>query len=224
MPQANRLVDLLIDANQPEHREQLYLVVLDGVNRAAADAYLLPLLACSTRSRLTRAARALALAHPAHLSPDDPYADVAQLVWPRNVLLAGTLVQGSATVPLPPELWADAALVLPRAHSGTQASTAPPVSEVPLTAWESLANAPDRADAVPDVDKHLEISAGVWRRYRRLLSVATAEQCHNPALLAAQACLVPYLIASGQAASDDTSVLDNSPTSEVWSQIQRVLA
>lgn len=46
LPHPSGLLDLLIYAGRPDQRNQLFLVVLDGVNRAAVDTYLQPLLAC----------------------------------------------------------------------------------------------------------------------------------------------------------------------------------
>ncbi len=111
LPHPSGLLDLLIYATKPEQREHLFLVVLDGVNRAAVDSYLQPLLACYRSSWCEESARKLRLAHPAVFGPDDPYAQAGELAWPANVLLAGTLIDGVATVPLPSSLWSDALYV-----------------------------------------------------------------------------------------------------------------
>ncbi len=108
MPHPAGLLDVLLFANQPEQQDRLFLVVLDGINRAAADAYLLPLLTCYRSAWSDDLNATLSIAHPSMLSPDSPYAPVARIRWPPNVLLAGTLIEGSATVPLPPAIWLDA--------------------------------------------------------------------------------------------------------------------
>lgn len=111
MPHPAGLLDLLLFAAQPEQRDKLFLVVLDGVNRAAVDAYLLPVLACYSATQNDHIRRVLPVAHPGLIDPSNPYAEAARLVWPENALLAGTLVHGAATAPLPPDLWAYACVI-----------------------------------------------------------------------------------------------------------------
>jgi hypothetical protein len=45
------------------------------------------------------------------VEPGDPALLVSPLAWPRQVILAATLVEGAATLPLPSRLW-DTALLL----------------------------------------------------------------------------------------------------------------
>lgn len=96
VPRPGRLVDLLLSFPP----DDLALVVLDGIDRAPVDHYLLPILTAATDGR------PLPLAPEALLAPADPYREAAQLRWPRNVLLAGTLCGGETCVPPPAPFWA----------------------------------------------------------------------------------------------------------------------
>jgi len=108
VPAAGGLLDLLRYAHG---RDELYLIILEGINRAAVDGYLAPILACYADTWCSGRGRTLPLLHPSAVSTDDPYASVPRLVWPPNVLLAGTLVDGAASVLLPPSFWTSATLI-----------------------------------------------------------------------------------------------------------------
>ena len=89
----------------------MFLVILDGVNRAPAESYLLPLLACYLDAQRGITSRTLPLFHEAAVSPDDPYIASAQLRWPKNVLLTGTVADGRNALTLPNELWGSTCLI-----------------------------------------------------------------------------------------------------------------
>ncbi len=108
IPHPSGLIDLLLQA---QNRDDLYLVVLDGLNRTAIDTYLTPILECYQDTWRNRRKRTLSLFHQKAIAADDPYASMAQLQWPPNVLLAGTLTEGVTTVTLPLSFWASAALL-----------------------------------------------------------------------------------------------------------------
>jgi hypothetical protein len=55
---------------------------------------------------------------------DDPYADAAAVSWPSAVFLAATAVDGPTSLPLPPQLWADAVLIRCDADASGGASAA----------------------------------------------------------------------------------------------------
>jgi hypothetical protein len=67
-----------------EFSERLFGLVLEGINRAPAEAYLEPLLI----------ARALQLPLPGLAGP-----------WPKNLLCAGTLTEGETCIRLSPSIW-----------------------------------------------------------------------------------------------------------------------
>jgi hypothetical protein len=108
IPHPSGLLDLLLHAHTTN---ELYLVVLDGMNRAAVDTYLAPILATYKDAWLRRQSRVLPLHHPYALDAHDPYASTTHLVWPSNVLLAGVLTEGVTTVPLPLSFWSSALLL-----------------------------------------------------------------------------------------------------------------
>jgi hypothetical protein len=102
VPHASGVVDLLCSASQTE---SLHLVVLEGINRAAIDAYLLPLLACYTDAWRKSGSRAFPLFAPTAVTADDPYAAAHSLPWPSNVLLAGIVSEGTVTLSMPEKLF-----------------------------------------------------------------------------------------------------------------------
>lgn len=135
-PHPSGLLDLLLFADEPEQRDQLFLVVLDGINRSAADSYLQPLLACYRASRCSQEQRGLRIAHPSAFSAGDPYVAAAHLRWPSNVLLAGVLSDGTATLPLPSSLWADAFFVRLHAPKSPKVSLRGPSSCTAISAYQ----------------------------------------------------------------------------------------
>ena len=208
VPHPSGLLDLLIFANQPEQREKLFLAVLDGINRAAVDAYLLPILACYSTAWDEQRQRALHLFHPSALAPENPYAAAARLVWPRNVLLAGTLVEGGATVPLPPALWSHAILI--STGEGLAPTKLKGRDTPPLTGTTSLKWASWRSLAIPELEAGFEaldeISADGLRfptpiAHAFARAYASSSNWLKPPdarRLAVRGVLLPYALATGQ--------------------------
>lgn len=157
VPAPSGLLDLLVEA---QGTNRLYLVVLEGANRAAAEAYLSPLLACYADGWTSRRPRSLPLFHPCAVDPSSPYAAVPTLRWPRNVLLAGTLVDGVAAMPLPTSLWDHAVLIhleqfeADAAVEGNAADLTPPVSEVSLDVWSSWRSEPSAEHEGTEMHAH----------------------------------------------------------------------
>lgn len=211
VPAPGGLLDLLLRARGTD---DLYLVVLDGINRAAVDSYLTPLLACYANAWQREQGRALPLFHPSAVSADDPYASAAWLPWPPNVLLAGTLSDGAATVPIPPSFWTSATLI-PLDVFGGEAGAAegpapavlagPSSPELPLAAvslgtwrsWrEQVAGSPKVADA-SDVLKALQESG---------LSLPAELQVLCGRLCAAESTWFPAAGADGSGGEDGRAV------------------
>ena len=208
-PHPSGLLDLLIYARQPEQRERLFLAVLDGVNRAAADAYLLPLLTCYRSTRREDARRTLRLAHPGVFTAEDPYFAATELAWPSNVLLAGTITDGAATIPLPPSLWADAFYVdLEATTSAVKVASneVPPRSSVSLRHWSSW-----QALSPSDVQVGLEaleklnvdgvrLPTPIARSFARAYTASRrcVKTSEDALKLAVRGSLVPYALASQQ--------------------------
>ncbi|GAB4423683.1 MAG: hypothetical protein OHK0015_01510 [Chloroflexi bacterium OHK40] len=202
------LLDLLLYAGQPEQREKLFLAVLDGVNRSAAEAYLLPILACYSAAWDKHRQRALHLFHPSALAPADPYAVTARLVWPRNVLLAGTLVEGGATVPLPPALWSHAILISTGeapASTKLKGRVSPPLtsaSSLKWASWRSLAmsDLESGLEALDEIKSDgLRLPAPIAHAFARAyVSSSHWLKSSEARRLAVRGVLLPYALATGQ--------------------------
>jgi|HubBroStandDraft_2_1064218.scaffolds.fasta_scaffold00775_6 hypothetical protein len=102
VPKPGGLADLMREASK---LPGFVIVVLDGLNRSAVDAYLSPIIACYEDSQRGGTVRCLSISHPSLLAEDDPYACIATLTWPANVLLAGVLGKDVTTIPPSPEFW-----------------------------------------------------------------------------------------------------------------------
>jgi hypothetical protein len=103
IPHPAGLIDIVRAARKSEG---LFLVILDGINRGATESFLLPLMRAAVRR-----CGAIALFHPAAVEAGDPYRAEAALEWPRNLLLAATLVEGPTTLPVAPDVWSDSVLI-----------------------------------------------------------------------------------------------------------------
>lgn len=103
VPQAAGLVDIVRAARTSEG---LFLVILEGINRGATESYLLPLAKAAIRHTVE-----ISLFHPSAVEPSDPYKSEARIEWPKNLLLAATLVEGPTTLPVAPDLWNDGVLI-----------------------------------------------------------------------------------------------------------------
>lgn len=85
---------------------ELRMVVLDGVNRAPIESFLLPLLECASGAWNTTSGRPL----PVHSGPPSgPSGGLPR--WPRNLLVAGILRDGTTSLPIPADTWATSALL-----------------------------------------------------------------------------------------------------------------
>lgn len=108
LPSRSCLLDVICDATLSG---RLHVVVLEGFNRAPCEAYLSPILEAAHAGRIGDTARAIPLANPGLISNDDPYREMARLVWPANVVIASLPSDGSVTLPVPPSVWRFLALV-----------------------------------------------------------------------------------------------------------------
>ncbi len=209
-PHPAGLLDVLLFAAQPEQSDKLFIVVLEGVNRAAADAYLLPILTCYSAMRNDYIRRALPIVHPGFIEPSNPYAAAARLVWPENVLLAGTLVNGAATVPLAPDLWAYACVIeTGRGRIGQKNGAPLQCAEVTLQAWTKWREVDSEAfqEAVDvlselhsaDDDAGFRAPAAILGACARLEAgmVAHAGSAQSRQF-AIRSILAPYALATGQ--------------------------
>jgi hypothetical protein len=123
-------------------REDLHVVVLDGINLAPIEVYLLPVLDLYRDVRFGGQSRRLRF-ETSHGRPVD-------LRWPRNVLLAGIFREGLAALPIPPSAWSSVVFLDPEAFGPPPPDTgmhpddrdaiasAWPVGSISLTSWDSL--------------------------------------------------------------------------------------
>jgi chaperonin cofactor prefoldin len=102
-PHPSGLLELLDHASSTDDQ---YLVVLDGINLAAADSYLLPLLQCCLDGRVGPGGRTLPFTYKR------PDGEVRRFVtWPSNVHVAGILSDASCSIRVSPSFWVSAALI-----------------------------------------------------------------------------------------------------------------
>lgn len=98
IPHPGGVLDILIEA---QGTDRLYLIVLEGVNRAPVESYLFPLLDIFSDASVGCPRRGIPLAPRSAVDPADPYRDHCRLSWQPNVLLAAIPVFGTTTLPLP---------------------------------------------------------------------------------------------------------------------------
>lgn len=112
VPAPNGLADLIVHAEAFDHP---VIIVLEGINRIPIEATLLPLLQAydaPERRPIRAAPRAL-------ISAEDPYGNMAEITWPRHLLLAATFVEGPSVFPLPSMWWNFGTFV----HAGSKRAT-----------------------------------------------------------------------------------------------------
>lgn len=208
IPHAGGLLDLLLHASSTE---DLFLVVLDGINRAPVEAYLLPLLSCYADSWRGGGGRTLPIAHPYTLDPKSPYAAAAWLRWPRNVLLAATLVKGTAVLPMPVDLWCFATRI-DVAYTGGLLDGAGYLSKseirhVPLETWElwrQLDMDEENEELLDELchflsEEKFELPAGIVRLMYRTFATLLRWNDPNDALIdAVRLCVAPLAHETGK--------------------------
>ena len=215
--QTSVLADFLIRAGADASRDGLSLVVLDGLNHAAADRVVVPLLQ-HIAARDTSPHDVLDRFLPAGLADDPRYAPLAASPWPRNVLLAATLDADHPTAALPPGIWAHG-LYLCLDHvpetapgdqcRGTNGRTSGPErpSFVPAELWASwTAEVRDEADASGWTHALAEPPAGHhevvqrWRLFEAALTVlGRSRAADRGGSVLLQHAVVPWSVSVGLA-------------------------
>jgi hypothetical protein len=216
-PQPNGLLDLLLCA---QSSKELFIVVLDGVNRAPIDAYLGPLLALYADAWLEHGRRrSLSLAHPSVVEQTG-WAAAARLTWPPNVLLAAIWTDGLVSAPPPISFWDTAALIQVGSDAISAGSDRLEVetnlSTVPFATWQRWRSEVNReaASASSEAQKLKKLLAGSGFMMSQRLIIACSEllatarawsQSEDDVGMALQdvvaCCLAPPLIVSGGAAT-----------------------
>jgi hypothetical protein len=109
IPHPGGLLDLLLHARDSD---ELYVVALDGINRAPIDAYLSPILSLYSEIGLEEQQRRILPLLPVEaLNKQNPYSAATRLTWPPNVLLSSIWSEGAVGVPPPSAFWDGAALI-----------------------------------------------------------------------------------------------------------------
>ncbi|BCM94149.1 hypothetical protein IAD21_06052 [Abditibacteriota bacterium] len=149
----NGLLDLLESAqqSQADKEERLFLIVLEGINRAPVEFYLLPFL---------RAFRHRFSAQP---NVFYPLPGTQTMRWPSNVLLAATMCDGVARVAPGSAFWSDAVLLHLESFTDDDEGSLPthyevPIAQVSLTQWQEWRKAPG---AIPGAECDEILSDGL---------------------------------------------------------------
>ncbi len=201
IPATGGIADVLVQA---QLSDDMYVVVLDGINRASIDSYLMPLLASYGRSAAKRTARRLSMAHPSSLSTSDPYYSLTNFAWPPNVLLAGVLSEGITTLQPSPTLWQYATLnIIAQPNSLSSDAISLTYTQVTATNWTQLQEVQpidytplrevltELQEQVPGLD----IPGFVERFYAaRMAFAAKQKQALRETLIQ---CLIPIAVAIG---------------------------
>jgi len=103
VPHRSRVLNLFEAAL--EHPDQLALLILEGVNRAPAESLFWPLLQSANQIL------PIQLFHAEGVISQDPRAHQASIAWPKNVLLAATILDGATTLPMTSDVWAYSVLI-----------------------------------------------------------------------------------------------------------------
>lgn len=212
IPNPCGLLELLLHAHGSD---ELFLVVLDGINRAPIDAYLNPLLAIYSDVYLEKSRRRkLSLLPPGIVESNSPYSAAAQLSWPPNVLLAGIWSEGAVGIPTPPSFWDATALILieqlqEKSDSSDQdTSTGRSVSCISAAHWnawrETNAQRKSQAPLLEKLINHLSDINVVMSKHRKAICTSyvnsvstwgqTADEVISDTVLH---CIAPRLVASG---------------------------
>jgi hypothetical protein len=210
-PQPGNVLDLLLQAS---NSDDLFIVVLDGINRAPIDAYLNPILSCYADAWIEdHKRRALSLVHPSMLDANNAYYGASRVVWPPNVLLAGIWIEGAMTVPTPAAFWNSVA-VLPikqlsaegEYQNGSSEDTT--LAAVSLGVWRGWRDAAGTGTRVPrklqELLKLLTSDALILSERRKSLCAefyavirewtnTDVEALHNTASF----CIAPQMVVSG---------------------------
>jgi hypothetical protein len=219
-PRPGGLLDLMLEASK---FEGLCVVVLDGLNRSSVDAYLAPVIGCYIDSQREIAGRRLPIAHPAALGNDSPYAAVATLAWPQNVLLAGVLANDIASLPPSPGFWLNSPLVCVEAKREAEvhgsSKPTPRADKDPARSW--IGFSPWKEHRRSMTDKDTSSIAKLWSEMQDKnipVPLALRDACRSfyaaelgwpsePKIALEETlenCLVPYFVAKGK----DDALLD----------------
>jgi hypothetical protein len=149
-PEATGLLQFLLRAQTSEHMQ---LVLLDGINKAPVDSYLMPILACYRDAWQAPAGRMLPLRSHSSSFP-----------WPRNVLLAAIHSEGMVSISPPATFWNHSTLILGSLIGGAEAKTER--IEHPDRALSNALKSPEQA-----------VTVSQWASWRASCAAQELEPC-----------------------------------------------
>ncbi len=181
LPHAGGLLDLFAEAAESD---LIYVVALEGLNRAPVESYLLPLLESRWDAWQSGPVRRIPLAADRAVDPLDPYREMLRVAWPANVIVAALPQFGPAALPLPDAIWRYAVLIncdgvieVPSQNDPMQGETATMnqgQSRVGYSQWVTWGRWPgDGAhDVLASMLQRLDLDHGVQRAARSVYQAA----------------------------------------------------
>jgi hypothetical protein len=230
VPHPNRLIDVLLHA---QDSDELFVVVLDGINRAAIDSYLSPLLALladAWKEKCYR--RALSLLHPGEIESACAYQAAAQLIWPPNVLLAGIWAKGALNPPPSISFWERVAFIVAKESQATTRGIAQARHFVKLETWshwhqkfhqEAVTSSEINA-LLERLNSKQTLSQGQIRTFTKFYT-ALSKMCESnfdPLLEICACCLMPQMLTSGQEWELVESKINGLKTMEIEKRIKQL--
>jgi len=139
VPAAGGLADVILWART--HPNELVLIILEGIDRVPGPPVYVPLLRQYIELRQATASTMLPvpinLFHLRALTANDPYQELAELVWPRNVLLAVTRDHDAHSLPLPTACDRWLIRLEPPRRSDVHATTASTRTQIAADLWQT---------------------------------------------------------------------------------------
>lgn len=140
---------------QARGADGLFIVVLDGINRAPIDSYLSPLIACYADAQSGKQGRMIRLG-TVRQSIGAP----EWLNWPENVLLAAIVSDAVTTLPPPAVMWTQSALV-------------------PMDFYESDSALREVEDGDVSEVEPTDVPMEVWQQWRREVARIDSTECED---------------------------------------------
>lgn len=208
VPHAAGLADLLLEAKR--RPDNLYLVVLDGINRAAIEHYLQPMLNLYHELWHTSRTHSFPFFHSHAVLENDPYAELAQMHLTQNILITATLSDGMAVIPPPASFWSKAAFIdadIARFELGerdTMASALNEFSAIPASNWLIMhSHLKKRATTISLEDINVSVLVGnnEGSLFRKILYHALSEYLADKKIAAdmvAMQAMMPRALTTGR--------------------------
>jgi hypothetical protein len=142
---------------EARNSDTLRLVVLEGANRAPAEAYLLPLLDCYGDAWNSRPGKLL------KWQESNAEGMIRTESWPTNLLLGATLVEGPTTLEIPNAIWSRGSLVL--------------TDDLEVGTELDILAKTHPARRAPGHETLLKVSRAIWEAWRKRASETDVRAC-----------------------------------------------